>query len=1766
MHKKLIAIIVILSLIYPNLLYALTNNSELKSTSFRGLIRPLALVSQLFEKRTPSPEDLLLIKAALCEFLELEQVDGVTLVYNKDRKELFIYDRTSLIHMSAERLRTCEKVGRVYIARHKFTEELERKIRKGAIILEPGQKTETLRLPARLLSPLYLRTRFWLGLAFLSIATLTGLIIYACYSILEDLVDLIQRRRLNDVEFQQWIEYRRHWLLNFAIPLLRVFPFLRVELWDVILRAPPPILAQPETYSAKSIHHEKVLDIIKRRHKSVPRDKEWEEAKIQLRGILEELGEPDLLQLLEETPIYLIGPGPDVNSPFIFYDKKTNSYIFTFATGEPPRRMRRLTGRIRRFISGGSPRLLITGEFPVPGKPDKPVIYISQVFYEQLKTKRPLVTMLLAEALMQLSQIPQEKIDQIRSRIKALDATGITLDHAKTIIKNAYFFREREPAPIEWSHGTIRQWLRNKILQVIIWSQRFYNWFHFMKAFISEFFTITQNWIRTPFIYPLRSNLHCGIPTPDRPLPEYGTYLWTIQSGFSDEAARIIGEADVCTDKITSGWIPRLGDQSRHYNMYLHNNNFRRLRDSVSGDISQIERVFSDNNYDPQPQFTTRTDIELPPDEKWSEVNYPDSRLDWAQYELERAGYYYSIGEKKLALECLGRGLHSLQDLIAHGDFDAGPFGTRIHPPELDNPLYDPDPTGRLVYSGKMLRLKETERLTKSYLELAKKRFQKIDEKLSRRYYPEQGYLEMTANSLTRRYYVEGPKKGTVETLIATEWIRENMSFTYTKVRFKDGLHTRPSSTIAYVARILHALTGINITISRVDKYPFPAETASASRVLEELSLAAPYNSQILVTVDGDVAKEFLDRALEIIIARVLDEEIFNDIGISPKDTADTGHELYSEILHKKETILRLINELALDIKKAQEDKRPLAEEAMNQKIIIDTYLNLNLAELNGVIDAKDRDRLASLVYYFLTRLHEIRGEISTRPLRSITTEIPSEADKVLPDYTKEFFEYAVLTGLITDPLKWCGEFPRLLEKEYHLSPLRLQALNIWSQIVKSIREEHPDLSPTELREKVIECYYRTYGEFATRKLGNAELALDLAANGINLIQPLRERLKAVLSGLPLEGLASFHNYLTAVTQEQLSAARVVGLGLLTSGIPPPELRDLLLGKAPVDILTTLGVGESATSLAKTGRFKTTSSWQDIYEYVQSLIRTGIRPKRILVDLDMTVFTPKGYIGSIPWFDQRVREAGRYQTFWEWGDHERRMAENGFFHLVDPRIPEIIERLKAQGIEVVGFTARMWKKDSRRTRRILKRLGINFSRIAFVPGVYHYGGVIYTFGQGIHKAKALLRLTKGRDSETTVVIDDNITNIANILHNKELPGTYGVLYRSSILEELMMLKAPDYIRLGDRALTEGQSDIAQEYYMNAVEQTRYMTPPQKQSTLRQVWQRVARLDLLGKDTLELARFLVKWDETKHDLRIMDSRLKDPYLNLLVSNPPITDPERYRVISYEVTDSTDLANLKHVLRRIRDIRRKDGNPKFRIVLTGSLPAAHIRLRLKIAGLEEGINYDYWYAYKGNDTLTEADIITIRETDPAVSSSQLIYEGIARAEGCDTQIPPYTEVSQFSRVELVSIREEAKRKIEGLAGYEPGKPIEIYYHPSASGVAGAIIETKFLRKYLGPNLEIIYKPTQNRVTPIFLQTLNSEVLRQTKSLTSAALYLEETSRLAAFAIFMDNLESSWAEYLSGYGLDKIRLDELVDSILNTSSPEEAPERERALLTSV
>jgi RHS repeat-associated protein len=137
-------------------------------------------------------------------------------------------------------------------------------------------------------------------------------------------------------------------------------------------------------------------------------------------------------------------------------------------------------------------------------------------------------------------------------------------------------------------------------------------------------------------------DVHSGIGNTN-----YGTYKWAIDAGFSPSESKVIATANNAVDKL-GNWAPIIGVPGRHFN---------------------------------------------------TAVGLGDSRNIFSRFDMQQAIKHYKQGNKCKALRSLGQGLHSVQDIIAHGSW----IPLWPHPLSYDNPKIRP------------LALQKTELLTKGY-------------------------------------------------------------------------------------------------------------------------------------------------------------------------------------------------------------------------------------------------------------------------------------------------------------------------------------------------------------------------------------------------------------------------------------------------------------------------------------------------------------------------------------------------------------------------------------------------------------------------------------------------------------------------------------------------------------------------------------------------------------------------------------------------------------------------------------------------------------------------------------------------------------------------------------------------------------------------------------------------------------------------------------------------------------------------------------------
>ena len=213
----------------------------------------------------------------------------------------------------------------------------------------------------------------------------------------------------------------------------------------------------------------------------------------------------------------------------------------------------------------------------------------------------------------------------------------------------------------------------------------------------------------------INTSVHAGLFSRADRLQKYN-YFWCLEAGFSGRtAAWIISYTNRRVDDMKKGFIPYLGDQSRHYNMYMRDGRVRNGehfkqymgRDKMQGYV---------NNYVP--------DAWLDMDEENKKrlfvdnVLEEDTRKDWAEYEFQKSITNYIQGNIYKSLSSLGRGVHGLQDMLAHLGFDTGRYGTKAHHPDLDDEDKDVigvDEKGEPVFVRGTKRIELTREISLEY-------------------------------------------------------------------------------------------------------------------------------------------------------------------------------------------------------------------------------------------------------------------------------------------------------------------------------------------------------------------------------------------------------------------------------------------------------------------------------------------------------------------------------------------------------------------------------------------------------------------------------------------------------------------------------------------------------------------------------------------------------------------------------------------------------------------------------------------------------------------------------------------------------------------------------------------------------------------------------------------------------------------------------------------------------------------------------------------
>lgn len=291
------------------------------------------------------------------------------------------------------------------------------------------------------------------------------------------------------------------------------------------------------------------------------------------------------------------------------------------------------------------------------------------------------------------------------------------LRDAFILLMYRFEYNKKMPDPIK----TPQKYYRRLIIQLLDKTKSSYALWNTLKVVILEASRKSQlrskriaAWYIKPYVDSIRSGLHSSIPMRENPIPNYGSYLWSLHLGFSDDAAKLIAKYAIDVDSIKYGFVPILGQSARHFNMYLHVlGNFDPYH-SHHGFKNSVMAIYYFNKNNLFPEYNHRDEM----------IRYDLSH--WRFYEPTRPNTLkrYFIDEfiaslKHLmdqnlleSLKHLGFGLHSVQDMSAHQDFNPGPYATGLHPPHYDDPYYDQ--LGN--FDETLERVGLAEKMTKAYL------------------------------------------------------------------------------------------------------------------------------------------------------------------------------------------------------------------------------------------------------------------------------------------------------------------------------------------------------------------------------------------------------------------------------------------------------------------------------------------------------------------------------------------------------------------------------------------------------------------------------------------------------------------------------------------------------------------------------------------------------------------------------------------------------------------------------------------------------------------------------------------------------------------------------------------------------------------------------------------------------------------------------------------------------------------------------------------
>ena len=343
-------------------------------------------------------------------------------------------------------------------------------------------------------------------------------------------------------------------------------------------------------------------------------------------------------------------------------------------------------------------------------------------------------------------------VERTISGIGGIGNNASQLSDARILLRNRHLYNLKWPE----AKSPPQKYFRRLAFRFADRIKHNFTFFSTIKVIILEITTPLESrskrrshWLLIPFVDLIRDSLHASIPMKENPIPGFGTYLWALQEGYSDDAAKIIAKFTIDVDNIHWGFIPILGNPPRHFNFYLHlDSEFENHQTAHMGLSRSVEAVthYHQGTLYPRYDHSKEMDEYSIDQHEYYSPSRPNTMKEWFVYEFRAAVHDHLKGNTINSLRHLGLGLHSAQDVSAHREHDPGPYSTGLHPDYYDDPFYDQN--GKIDKDFK--RVHDAEKMSKVYL----KRYKELVE-ISQNITIESRIIEAGPNHLLNATYAD---------------------------------------------------------------------------------------------------------------------------------------------------------------------------------------------------------------------------------------------------------------------------------------------------------------------------------------------------------------------------------------------------------------------------------------------------------------------------------------------------------------------------------------------------------------------------------------------------------------------------------------------------------------------------------------------------------------------------------------------------------------------------------------------------------------------------------------------------------------------------------------------------------------------------------------------------------------------------------------------------------------------------------------------------